>query len=151
MELKLVWSKPIPLIQCRADVSRIYDVNLEAVPPVAGLYMFMRAFGRNKSPLYIGRAGNLRARVEQHLNSIKLMKGILNAANGSRVLLVAEFIPKQAQNRNRCIQLIERALIRHYLSDGYELLNKSGTRLANHSLVSEKVAGRFIPRKILFE
>jgi hypothetical protein len=57
MDLKLLWSAPIPLIECREDAGQIYKIDLEAVPSVTGVYMFMRVYGKSKCPLYIGRAG----------------------------------------------------------------------------------------------
>lgn len=151
MHLKLIWHKPLKMNEPRADRNLIYEVDLKRVPSVAGVYIFMRTFGKQMNPLYIGKATNLNGRIKQQLNALKLMRGIQNAANGSRVLLLGEFDPKQAQNAKKCVHLIESALIRHFLSEGHDLLNKSGTRLARHSLTSERVTNYFVPHKILFE
>jgi hypothetical protein len=151
MELKLVWHKPVALREAEARTNLLYELDLEKIPATPGVYIFMRTFGKNQNPLYVGKAKNLGSRIKGQLNTLKLMRGIQNAAHGSRVLVFGEFVPKQAQRVDKCLTLIERALIRHFLSEGHELLNKAGTRLAKHSLLSEQVAGRFVPHKILFE
>jgi hypothetical protein len=151
MDLRITWHYPVKLKKSRSDSLSIYELDLEKAPAQPGVYVFMRRFGRTLNPLYVGKAQNLRARVGQQLGTVKLMKGIQNAANGSRALVFGEFIPRPGQNANRCVLLIEKALIRHFLSEGHELLNKAGTRIpTKHSLTSQKVVSRFLPHRIRF-
>ncbi len=149
MDLKLIWHKPIKLKESKANL--IYELDLDRVPSKPGVYIFMRSFGRKRSALYIGKASKLKSRIKGQRNNLKLMKGIQRAAIGRRVLVVGEFMPKPGQNADKCLPLIEQALIRHFLSEGHDLLNIAGTHLATHSINSEKVTGHFIPNKIYFE
>jgi hypothetical protein len=151
MELQLIWHKPVRLKDSRPDSDLIYEIDLERIPETPGVYIFIRKYGKNQNPLYIGKAKNLKMRVKQHLNSVKLMRKIQKEANGSRAVAFAEFISKPGQKADNCISYIERALIRHFLSEGHNLLNISGTRIAKHTITSDKVTGRLLPHKILFE
>jgi hypothetical protein len=151
MELKVIWHKPVRLRDSRADANGIYEIDLHKIPEKPGIYIFMRVFGKKQNPLYIGKARRLRSRIKQQLQYVKLMRGIENAANGSRVVIFGEFVPKKGQQQAKCLSLIEKAMIRHFLSEGHNLLNKAGTSLAHHSLASEHIHGRLVPAKILFE
>jgi len=124
MDLHVTWHKPVELRESSAD-DLIYEIDLDRVPEKAGVYVFIRKFGRNQNPLYVGKAKNLKSRVRTHLNSVKMMKGIQKEAIGSRAVVFGVFVPKPGQQVEKCISLIERALIRHFLSDGHNLLNSS--------------------------
>jgi hypothetical protein len=151
MELQLIWHKPVKLKESRPDSDSIYEIDLDRIPETPGVYIFIRQFGNNKNALYIGKAKNLKTRIKQHLNSVRLMRKIQKEANGSRAVAFGEFISKPGQKADNCISYIERALIRHFLSEGHNLLNISGTRIAKHTITSDKVTGRLLPHKILFE
>jgi hypothetical protein len=151
MELNVLWHRPLTLTRSE---DQIYALDLDSVPDDPGVYVFMRVFGKNHHPLYVGKAENLRTRLTQQLNAVKLMRGIEKAENGARRVAFAVFTPKKGQQTRRCLLLIERALIRHFLSEGHELLNKKGTRLANHTVISEVPPPKrksFVPKIILFE
>lgn len=151
MDLHVVWHKPITLRKPRRDVKLIYTVDLERVPEAPGVYIFGRQFGRKFSPLYIGKATNLRKRVKQQLNAVSLMRGIEEADIGRRSVLVGEFEGKQGQRPDRCVGLIEGALIRHFLSEGHDLLNIIGKKInTKHTLKSRHVVGWFVPGRIRF-
>jgi hypothetical protein len=79
------------------------------------------------------------------------MKRIQNEANGSRAVALGVLVPKPGQQMERCISLTEKALIRRFLSEGHNLLNKAGTHIAKHTLSSKKVRGGLLPHRILFE
>ncbi len=151
MDLNLIWHKPVNLRAADPRSSMIYEIDLDKLPRKPGVYIFIRKFGENSRALYIGKANRLRTRIKQQLVALRLMKGIQNAAIGPRAVVFAEFVPKPGQQVNVCLPLIEKALIRHFLSDGHDLLNKAGTRVAKHSLHSKKVTGQMVPRRILFE
>jgi hypothetical protein len=149
MDLHLNWGTRLRLTR---SVKGIYDVILDDIPEAIGIYIFFRIHGNVSAALYIGKADNLRLRVTQQLNTVRLMKGIENARTGNRYLIWATFKQKQGQQVARCLRTIERALIRHYLSKGDELLNVQGAKIRKHSLTSERTAMRkFIPKKIYFE
>jgi len=56
--------------------------------------------------------------------------------NGKRVLLAGRFIPRSGQQEDKCLSILERALIRYFLSEGHDLVNKQGTRLRRHEIDS---------------
>ncbi|MFN3566816.1 MAG: GIY-YIG nuclease family protein, partial [Burkholderiaceae bacterium] len=56
------------------------------------------------------------------------------------------------QRVEKSLVLIERALIRYFLSEGHDLVNKQGTRLRRHEIVSSgKHPKRFIPSPMYLE
>jgi hypothetical protein len=151
MDLRVTWHKPVELRKSRPGSIWIYELDLNNAPDKPGIYIFMRKFGNQLHPLYLGKAQNLRTRLGQQLGALRLMKGIENAAIGSRVVVFGEFIPRPGQKADKCVLLIEKALIRHFLSEGDDLLNKAGTKIATkHELTSKKVVKHFLPHKIRF-
>ena len=151
MELELRWHKPISL---KPSHERIYTLNEDLIPEQPGIYVFLRVHGKIQEALYVGKAENLKARLRQQLDTVRLMKGIQNAETGYRRVGFAEFIPKRGQRTKKCLLMIERAIIRHSLSEGCNLLNKQGTRIANHTITSVAPPPKrkhFLPKTILFE
>lgn len=52
----------------------------------------------------------------------------------------------------KSLALAERALIRYFLSEGHDLVNKQGTRLRRHELQSSGThPKRFFPRNMYLE
>ncbi len=135
MELKMKWARPINLEDGAAQNLIYVAKGLDTWRDVPGVYFFARKFGGSTIPLYIGKGESLGDRAWQHFKTnTKLMMGIRDAANGNRVLILGEFSAKQGQNTKKCIALVERALIRHALAEGYELLNVQGARTPMHSI-----------------
>lgn len=62
------------------------------------------------------------------------MVQIQNSGPDERVVVIGEFTSKSGQNTETAIKLIEKALIRHALSIGYQLLSKSGTKIPVHEI-----------------
>lgn len=56
--------------------------------------------------------------------------------------------PRFGQKKERCLPLIERALIRHFLSEGHDLVNVLETRLRQHKIKS-KGAQHVMPKLML--
>jgi hypothetical protein len=151
MELALQWYKPLPL-KIDNDGGGIYTVSLDNIPTVPGIYFFLRTHGNKSEVLYVGKADQLRLRVKQQLNNLKLMKGIERAATGKRLLAFAKFIPKQAQQQKKALKRMETAYIRHYLADGHKLINIQGTKIKKDSIASDRPAlKKLIPKEIYFE
>jgi hypothetical protein len=73
------------------------------------------------------------------------MLHLKKAKNGKRIVLVGRFISRPGQQEEKCLPLLERALIRYFLSEGYDLVNKQGTRLRRHEIAS-KNPRRVVPR-----
>lgn len=150
MKLQLEWKRPVPLID-GSDQNLIYVVDPERLPNVPGVYVFGRR-RRNGGfeALYVGKAKNLRARIWGHRKNLPLMMHLKNARQGKLVVRAGVFKARPGQSAEICIEIIERALIRHFLSEGHDLVNKAGTRLRRHEISS---AGRhpnqFVP-KVMF-
>jgi hypothetical protein len=135
MKLKLEWEHQVPLVRTSRQQLG-YTVALEKVPEAAGIYIFGRKFGKKVEALYVGKAANIRRRIKGHFNNLRLMNHLHDARMGRRVLLVARFVSGPGQNAEKCLRILERALIRYFLSEGHDLVNKQGTRLHRHEVES---------------
>lgn len=151
MELQLLWHKPIALKSAPVQ-SGIYSVELADITDKPGIYLFLRSHGDSNEVLYVGKANNLRVRIKQQLNNLKLMKGVENSSTGSRRLAIGEFIGKSGQQPELLLSRIEFNLIRHFIANGHALLNKHGTIVEYDSLTSDRTELKeLIPRVLYFE
>ena len=147
LNIEAAWSNPIKLKLARSRA--IYEcAKLDEIPEEPGVYVFLRDHGGSKTPLYVGRAQNLRRRIEQQLNSVKLMTGIKEAPSGKRCLIYCVPRLKRRQRAGSVIRVIEDALIAHSLAENCELLQTQGTKRPNHTIrfngnrTSEAIAPR---------
>lgn len=151
MQLHIEWHRPIPL-EDAAHQNLIYSVDLAKIPEATGVYIFGRRWGNGFEALYIGKGNRLRGRAKGQFNNLRLMQHVHNAKAGKRVLLVGKLITKPGQRTAKALTLAERALIRYFLSEGHDLVNKQGTRLRRHELVSSgKHPKRFLPSPMYLE
>ena len=151
MKLLIDWYRPIRLNSAGKNTVG-YTLNLEKIPTRAGIYIFGRRWGTQYEALYVGKAGKIRGRVRTHFNNLKLMQHLRDAKSGTRFLLVGGLIRRQGQDLEKCLRLAERAMIRHFLSEGHDLVNKSGTRLRRHELRADgSYPKRFFPREVFLE
>jgi hypothetical protein len=129
MEISIFWNKPLPLIDGSQN-NLIYTVaGLGDFEEVSGVYMFCRVYKEKISPRYIGKALNLAARIRQQLNTTKLVRAIeRQSLSGAKVLVIGELLSKPGQVTDKCIRLVEKALIEHALAEGHELINQKGTK-----------------------
>jgi hypothetical protein len=134
MELDLLWLAPQKLVP---DDSLIYACpGLMQIPEAPGIYFFARRFGQSYVPLYIGRTESLRKRVQQHLETnVRLMRAILKAKHGERVVFAGEWRAHRGQQMKRVLPIVESALIKAALAEGNELFNDRGTKTQTHTLV----------------
>ena len=107
------------------------------MPNGPGVYVFGRCFGSHFEALYVGKATRIRGRVKGHFNNLRLMQHLRNAKIGKRVLLAGVFQGRPGQQLAKSLTLAERAFIRYFLSEGHDLVNKLGTRIRRHELVSD--------------
>jgi hypothetical protein len=134
MDIQTVWQRPKPLMSGEKP-DQIYSLaEGDALPDTPGVYVFARAHGAKVFPLYIGKALNLRRRVEQQLNNVKLMLSLQKAQTGRRVLLVGELVPKGGQVVGKVLRIAETALIRAALAEGHDILNVQGTNYLVHTV-----------------
>lgn len=151
MRLQVRWSRPVNLRDGTKE-NLIYTVELAKLPQAAGVYVLGRRWGKEFEALYVGKAGQLSGRVKSQLNNLKLMQHLKNAKGGTRILLVGRIITKPGQQLKKTLPLVERALIRYFLAEGHDLVNKQGTRLRRHEITSDgKHPKRFIPREMHLE
>ncbi len=151
MKLNIDWSRPIPLRDGRSE-NLIYTVDLERLPGAPGVYVFGRRFGSGFEALYVGKANNIRNRVKSQLRNLKLILHVENAKAGRRVLLTGCFVSKPGQQKAKCLGILERALMRHFLSEGHDLVNVQGTRLRRHEIASAgKHPKKFFPKLMYLE
>jgi hypothetical protein len=128
MELQLEWAEPISLEYVN-DEKLIYHCDTESLPDHPDIYVFARRFGKNHSPIYVGKAQNLRTRITDHFyKNVPLMKGLENAGRGARIILIGKWISKPGQQMPNALAALERAYIESALTLGYELLNVQGAR-----------------------
>lgn len=147
MKIKIEWTAPLTL---KKDPSLIYSESvLDVIEDGAGVYVFARKFGDAITPLYVGKASNLRGRIKQQLNNLRLMKQVQDwNKNGARVLLLGYLKLHGAQDEAKVLNIVERALIEHGLAEGHPLVNVQGTKKPVHTLTfrgnrsSEQVAPR---------
>ena len=151
MDLHVEWGRAIQLKDATED-NMIYGLDLGKVPPRAGVYIFGRRWGSQFEALYVGKAGNIRSRVNGHLNNLRLMQHLESAKTGKRIVLAGTLVTKHGQKLPKSLALAERALIRYFLSEGHDLVNKQGTQLRRHELASSgKHPKRFFPKLMYLE
>jgi hypothetical protein len=147
MKLFLAWKSPVSLDDGKRE-NLIYLPDRDRLPKDAGVYIFGRR-QRNGGfeALYVGRANNIRGRVWGQRKNLPLMMHLKNARHGERLVRVGVLNPRPGQKINKCLPIIERALIRYFLSEGHNLVNTMGTRLGRHELASDgKHPNLFIPK-----
>lgn len=135
LNLEVFWRKPYRLVDASTD-GLIYSCpEIDRIPNSAGVYYFARQFGAGLIPLYVGQAIDLRKRLWQHFEAnVRLMRSIQEAKNGTRVVVVGQWTPQPGQQRKRALNLIESALIKSALAEGYDLFNYNGTRTPTHTI-----------------
>jgi hypothetical protein len=139
LKIDLKWEKPIRL----KDGSKLFQFyaipipRLERIPNKPGVYVFARSFGQSIAPLYIGQTLRLRSRINDHLKSSgRLMMKIKRAQHGHRILLLGRLKLRRGQQKAKVLDIVERALIKHALASGYELLNVQGKKAKVHFIKS---------------
>lgn len=149
LNIEAVWSDASALRSARFGA--IYQCeNLQFIPKAPGVYIFCRAHGDLIAPLYIGRALNLQRRIEQQLNSVRLMTGIRDAPSGTRLLIYCVPQLKRGQKASRVVKIMESALIAHALAENFELLQKQGTKKPNHTIrfKGNRISEAIVPRRM---
>ena len=144
MKLQVDWGEPIAMRLASRQGSR-YVANLEGAPVTSGVYVFARAHGSAFEALYVGQARNLRVRLEQQLNNLRLMEYIREAKAGHRAIMVGALVTTRGQKVDTCLPVIERAFIRYFLAEGHHLANIHGARRLMHEVRSRRRPMHFVP------
>ncbi len=152
MKIEASWSKPVPLKKCPPG-GLIYELDLKALPPEPGVYVFARQYGEKVTPIYIGETVSIQARVKGHLNSLPLMRAIENAPSGNRFLIFCTVKASSRDKAKKHVKIIEKALIFHTQSEGHELFNKKGTKLPTHAIAfsGNRTSEAIAPRVMLIK
>jgi hypothetical protein len=135
MILNLEWRKPI-FLQSGTQQGLIYTVDLAKIPDEPGIYVFARRWGKSYEALYVGKGERIRRRIRGQLNNLRLMRHVEGAKIGRRVLIVGQALPRPGQRLPKVLSILERAFIRHFLSEGHDLVNKQGMRIRRHEVIS---------------
>jgi hypothetical protein len=134
MKIAVRWQDPVELHD-GSHLNLIYScLDLECIPNNPGVYVFARKFGAAIAPLYVGQALSLRSRICQQFNNLRLMKSVENAAIGHRIILIGQLLLRPGQRAEQVLDIVEQALIEHFMAEGFELLNRLGTRIPKHSI-----------------
>jgi hypothetical protein len=150
VKLQIEWGAPVILRRSRENFGYILD--LSKVTDYPGVYIFGRQWGSGFEALYVGKAANVQIRVKGHLNNLRLMQHLHTAKTGKRVLLAGSLVTKRGQQVDKGLVLAERALIRFFLSEGHDLVNKQGTLIRRHELESTgRHPKRFFPTLMYLE
>ena len=153
MELEVKWSSPVLLAQNKKLVFEDEeDLNwiLEQIPSRPGVYYFSRKFGVTYQPFYIGETMDLRSRLKTHLKTADIkdiLRGMkipnIDVKNGKKFFHYGESVGKKGQQAKRCIDLIQRYMIREAVANTFPLLNVHLTVIKTHSVsFSGSKAGR---------
>lgn len=149
MKLLIVWERPIP-IRKKSASKLSYSIDVTRIPTSPGIYIFARRWGRTYEALYVGKSNSLRKRISTHLkNNLQLVRHIDNASSGKRVIIVGLPSTKPGQQMPNVLRTLEMAVIRHFLSEQHDLVNKQGTRILRNEIMSSgAVPKAFIPAKL---
>ena len=148
MDIGVQWSSAVQVRRVRGV---IHSLDLNDLPDQPGVYVFGRRWGKGFEALYVGKAMNIRSRVKGQLNNLRLMSHIRGAKSGSRILMAGIVVTKPGQKVDKCLTLVEKTLIRYFLSEGHDLVNVQGTQLKRHQVASIKIPIWFVPRSMYLD
>ena len=101
---------------------------------------------------YVSKAGRLRGRIRSHRNNRSLLNHLAEARTGKRILLLGLLQPRSGQRVDKCLTIAERALMRPFLAEGHDLVNKQGTKIRRHVVQSTgRQPKRFFPAELQLE
>jgi hypothetical protein len=121
MRLSIEWIRPVAL-RDGTHQNLIYTTDLNRLPDVAGIYVLGRRWGSQFEALYVGKANRIPGRLKSQMNNLRLMQHLKNAKAGKRIVLCGKLVTRPGQRLEKCMVLIERALIRYFLSEGHDLV-----------------------------
>jgi hypothetical protein len=150
VQLRIEWSKPLPIKHSGHGVG--YSIDANAFEQEPAIYIFGRKWGRSYEALYVGQTKKLRSRLMGHINNLSLMEHLRDAKTGQRVLIIGRPALRQGQQIAKVLDVAEKTLIRHFISEGHNLANKQGKRILMHALRSEGALPKsFMPSALHIE
>ena len=129
MKINAHWEKAIKLKDGKKQ-NLIFQTEMNKLSENSGCYVFYNKHGNSITILYVGKADNLKRRIEQQLNNVKLMMGIKNSMYGKKYLMCCEVLGnKRAKRFLIAVKKLEKELIKYATLGGHELLNQIGTKI----------------------
>ena len=150
MNIYCEWHKVIYLNDGSKE-NLIFNIDETLLPDESGCYVFFNEYGEKRRIIYIGRANNLRQRIKEQLNNVRLMNGIKNFGKGYKAFIYCTIKPKRGQNLKKILEILERNLIKYAFTEGHELVNIQGAKIHFHeiSFHGNRASESLFSRKIL--
>ncbi len=146
MDIKINWVQSMELLDGTSNDMVYVLPEKFKIPTEAGIYIFARKYGETISAVYIGKADNLRQRLEQQFDKVQLMMALRNSGKGKKVLLWGRIKTKGKKKLSKIFKIIEPHFIEYATINGHELVNIKGTKSATHKITN---VGNLDIRKIL--
>ena len=122
MRIQLLWNTPIILGSSTTLRETMKNFDLKELPTSAGIYMFYRQMKNgSQEVLYIGQTTNIRSRMKDHFNSLKLVEWLEDTQQGSKMLVFADI--KTRGDLAYALNQAEKSLIQHFSDNEHPLLN----------------------------
>jgi hypothetical protein len=134
VKIKLEWDKALNLGP-KAKFIRNLENTIPMLPPGAGIYVFARRYKNTISPIYVGKASNLRTRIKTQSNNRRLMDAVRTERNGDRILLIGRVKTQPGQQLEKVLKIAEQTHIEQAMTAGFPLINIQGTRTKRHEIV----------------
>ena len=138
MRVFLQWDKAINLGP-KAKFIKNLEARIPTLPSVPGIYVFARRYKSTISPIYVGKASNLRGRVKTQSNNRRLMDAVRTEKNGDRVLLIGRIKTQPGQQLGKVLKIAEQTHIEQAMTAGSPLVNIQGTKTKRHEV---SISGR---------
>ena len=136
MDIEIVWSSTIELVD-DAYTNMIFLLPQKCqIPSQPGIYILGRKYGNSISVIYIGKADNLKGRIDQQLNNVKLMMALKNSGKGRKILMFGKVKTKPGQKRGKILSLLESNYIEYAKLSGNELVNILGVKNPYHEIIN---------------
>jgi hypothetical protein len=140
MNIEIDWQEPVQLTRHKRMLFNKHNIPA-SIEDRAGVYFFSRVHGKTIEPFYIGQSMTLRTRLKGHLGSAKItevlreVEEVKTVRKGARWFSFGYLTPsKGRRDVDAVLDLVERYLIRHALSDGHTLINERGTKFKTHDI-----------------
>lgn len=149
MNIRAIWGEEI-LLHPDKKGNLIFEFPESELTDEAGCYVFYNRIRMRCNILYIGKASNIKARLNTQFNTVRLMNGIKKSGRGNKVLIYCTIKLKGGQKLEKALATLEKNLIKHAFSEGHELLNKHGSKIHFHEInfsgnrISQSLFGRNI-------
>lgn len=153
MKIDVRWDKALKMRKSAKQTLHYTIPDLEKLPKKPCVYVFARCYGSTVEPIFVGQALRVRGRIKDHLNNLSLIQHIDSGPSGKRVLFIGRLKLHPGQQAGKVLKIVERALIKRSLAQGFEIFNKQGTKTPVHQIRSKGIreSAQIAPRIMLVE